>query len=395
MSCALTARALRASHRERDCPWRARVLPWLHYTRGGMPVEARCAVRGRDSGTWPAESDSQYTCGPRPRRPRVDLEVGGAMTSQVLYASAHVTRLDRDATLPAKFQRLLEKADLAPRFGGKRVALKMHVGSGIGFYTIHPLFVRQVVDAVEASGRLSLPDGWLFSQPMPLWPRGYTPEVVGARVVGRRRRGMTATTIGARRSWRVARGRDLRQYRRCGRAARPQPWQGAWAHRLRGCHQEYRNGVRQLPDARCHPRPHVRPLRLGGGAITHCEQCIHGCPTGAVRFNEQGQLTISEHHCRYCMHCTRSLPHGSPGHGAAREEVPPFPGRHGRAVKETLAFFDPANVHLLHHPADEHHAALRLLGLLHAPLVPDIGALASDDIVAIEQAALDLIDAES
>ncbi len=101
----------------------------------------------------------------------------------VLFASAHVERIDRNASLPARFARMLEKIDFAARFNGKRVAIKMHVGGDIGFYTIHPLFVRMVVDAVrKAGGNPFLTDG-SFSTDAAV-ARGYVPEVVHARVVG-------------------------------------------------------------------------------------------------------------------------------------------------------------------------------------------------------------------
>ncbi|NLO74107.1 MAG: DUF362 domain-containing protein [candidate division WS1 bacterium] len=103
--------------------------------------------------------------------------------NRLLFASAHVDRIAAEASLPAKFKRLLDKANLKARFEGQRVAVKMHVGGGIGYYTIHPLFVRLLVEALkEADARPFLVDG-SFSTDAAVG-RGYTPEVVGCRVVG-------------------------------------------------------------------------------------------------------------------------------------------------------------------------------------------------------------------
>jgi len=314
------------------------------------------------------------------------------MTSQVLFASAHVTRLDRDATLPAKFERLLEKADLAPRFGGKRVAIKMHVGSGIGFYTIHPLFVRQVVDAVKkAGGSPFLTDG-SFSTDAAV-ARGYTPEVVGARVVG---------AGGEHDRYYYTRKTELEglpEVEICGNIADADALlvlshgkghghtgfggaiknigMGCVSYRTRGAIHGLMSGHFAWEEERC----------------THCEQCVHGCPTGAVRFNEQGQLTISEHHCRYCMHCTRSCPTEALGMEQPGEKFRLFQAGMAAAVKEALAFFDPANVYYITLLMNI-TPLCDCWGFSTPPLVPDIGILASDDIVAIEQASLDLIDAE-
>jgi uncharacterized Fe-S center protein len=103
--------------------------------------------------------------------------------SQLLFATAHVSRLAAEDSLPARFKHLLETADFGAKFSGKRVAIKMHVGGGIGFYTLHPLFVKLVVDAVKAAGgQPFLVDGSFSTDAAVV--RGYTPEVVGARVVG-------------------------------------------------------------------------------------------------------------------------------------------------------------------------------------------------------------------
>ena len=105
-----------------------------------------------------------------------------AEKSVVYFASAKVARLDGRATLPAKFTRLLEKFDLPAWVSKKTVAIKMHVGGGIGYTTIHPLFVRRLVEAVkEAGGRPFVTDGsWSVGAAV---YRGYTPETIGCPIV--------------------------------------------------------------------------------------------------------------------------------------------------------------------------------------------------------------------
>ena len=56
--------------------------------------------------------------------------------SKVLFASMAYARYDENETLPAKFDRMLEKSGLAERVAGKTVAIKMHVGGGTGYSTI-------------------------------------------------------------------------------------------------------------------------------------------------------------------------------------------------------------------------------------------------------------------
>jgi hypothetical protein len=103
-------------------------------------------------------------------------------TSDVSFASSKVKELRRNATLPAKFERMLAGFPLEKMFKGKSVAIKIHVGGDIGFTTVHPLFIRMVVDAVKkAGGEPFITDGsgaMQFAK-----ARGYTEEVLGAPLI--------------------------------------------------------------------------------------------------------------------------------------------------------------------------------------------------------------------
>ena len=101
------------------------------------------------------------------------------MAARVTFASARPKELRGDATLPVLLDRMLGRWGFKKRFSGKRVAIKMHLGGGVGYSTIHPLLVRRVVSAVKAAG------GRPFVTDSPgavagAWERGYTPETLGA-----------------------------------------------------------------------------------------------------------------------------------------------------------------------------------------------------------------------
>ncbi len=72
--------------------------------------------------------------------------------SAVKFASINFKKLEANATLPAKFKRMLESLPLKKMVEGKSVALKMHLGSNMGYITIHPLFVKILVKALKNSG---------------------------------------------------------------------------------------------------------------------------------------------------------------------------------------------------------------------------------------------------
>ena len=87
------------------------------------------------------------------------------------------------ASLPAKFARLLGKFDLKGLCRGERVAIKVHLGEGLGYTTVHPIFMRTLVQAVkDAGGKPFLVEG-SFRQVEGAAARGYTAESVGCPLV--------------------------------------------------------------------------------------------------------------------------------------------------------------------------------------------------------------------
>ena len=108
--------------------------------------------------------------------------MSGTKKPELLFADAAVTALEKNKSLPAKFERMLKRMTLSDRVGGKSVPVKMHLGGGIGFTTIHPVFVRILVDAIKDAGASSVKiiDG---KDPSSGLARGYTEEVLGCPIV--------------------------------------------------------------------------------------------------------------------------------------------------------------------------------------------------------------------
>jgi len=74
------------------------------------------------------------------------------MPSQVYFGSARQARLEAKETLPAKLDLILDRLHLRDRVRGERVLIKMHTSNNIGYSTIHPVFVRKVVQAIKDGG---------------------------------------------------------------------------------------------------------------------------------------------------------------------------------------------------------------------------------------------------
>src|SRR5512137_2961949 len=74
------------------------------------------------------------------------------MTSIVYYGSPRQARLEAKETLPAKLDLILEQLHLRDRVKDESVVIKMHTGNNIVYSTVHPVFVRKVVQAVKDGG---------------------------------------------------------------------------------------------------------------------------------------------------------------------------------------------------------------------------------------------------
>ena len=132
-------------------------------------------------------------------------------------------------------------------------------------------------------------------------------------------------------------------------------------------------------------------LAWDGEACTHCYACREHCPNKAISFSKEGTFKVFYHNCKLCQHCVLICPQKAittVGGGyrffqrgmalATGEVLKTFP-------REAVRFINViANVTIF----------CDCWGLTTPSLVPDIGILAGRDIVAIEQASLDLIRTE-
>jgi uncharacterized Fe-S center protein len=103
------------------------------------------------------------------------------MPPKVYFGTGRQARLKAEETLPAKLDLILEQLNLRERVKDESVCLKMHTGNNIGYSTVHPVFVRKVVNAVlEGGGKPFIVDvPWDVSGAD---RRGYTAEVLGCPI---------------------------------------------------------------------------------------------------------------------------------------------------------------------------------------------------------------------
>jgi len=312
------------------------------------------------------------------------------MPSKVYFASAKVKRLAAEDTLPAKFQRMLGKLDLKQMFNDRRVAIKMHVGGHFGYTTIHPLFVRMLVQAVkDAGGWPFLTDG-SFSVPGAV-ARGYTQEVLGAPIYpvgGAYDKYFYTKRVGYRSLKEIEVAGNIadapamivlshgKGHGQCG-------FGGAIKNIAMGCVTERTRGwIHALMSTQ---------FTWDKDKCRHCHICADNCPGGAITF-EGKEFQWFDHHCRYCMHCVDSCP----VHAITikLDSWKYFQQGMARTVKTVLDTFEKRR--LLYITMLMNITPLcDCWGFSTPSLVPDVGIMASEDIVAIEQASLDVIKAEN
>ncbi len=312
------------------------------------------------------------------------------MSSKVFFASSKVKSLKANDTLPAKFQRMLEQLDLKSKFAEKRVAIKMHVGGHLGYTTIHPLFIGLLVSRLKEEGAEPfLTDGSFSVAGAKV--RGYTEEVLGAPiypVAGAHDKYFVTKPIGYRSLEKIEVAGNIadaeamivlshgKGHGHCG-------FGGAIKNIAMGCVTVNTRGwIHALIDTE---------FSWDSEACRHCYICQENCPGGAITFRDD-KFNVFMHNCRYCMHCVASCPEHAIE--IRKEGIRYFQEGMARATKAVLETFEPNRVSYIT-VLTNITPLCDCWGFSTPALVPDIGIMASDDIVAIEQASIDSIKVEN
>ena len=309
---------------------------------------------------------------------------------KVYFASIKMKDISADASLPAKYSRMLEGFPLKEMFDGKRTAIKMHVGGNVGFSTVHPLFVRILVRKLrDAGARPFITDG-SFSREA-ITARGYTQEVIGAQFIpaaGVQDRYFYPAEVDYR---------GLKKLELCGNIVDADALVDLSHFKGHG-HSVYGAAVKNLGMGAVTTRTRgaihqlvTEELKWDADACVECRQCVEGCPTGAAQFDDKGKFTIDFHSCIFCHHCVISCPE----HAISFDDQNIYYFHCGLALatREVLKRFDPANVLFI-------NVLLNIAsfcdcwGFTTPSIVPDIGIMASRAIMPIERASLDMVRAE-
>ncbi len=306
---------------------------------------------------------------------------------EVDFADIRPMRLDPKVTLPAKFQRMLDGLPLKDMFAGKKTAVKMHLGGNIGYSTVHPLFVRLLGEKLKVAGaKAFVTDG--AGAVRNADARGYTRKTIGMPLVPVS--GDDDTFFYTKKvSYRTLKKIDIageirdadamivlshaKGHGDCGYGgACKNIAMGCVTGRTRGSIHHLEGGLKWLK-SKC----------------VACGKCVEACPNNAAQFNEETKVfSIFYHNCTYCQHCALVCP---------KKAIKITGGQYhyfqeGMALcTDTVLKSFPRKSVLYINVLLNITVFCDCWGMTTPSIVPDIGIMASTDMVAIEQASLDAI----
>jgi uncharacterized Fe-S center protein len=314
------------------------------------------------------------------------------MASKVFFGSARQARLEAKETLPAKLDLILDQLHLRDRVDKETVAIKMHTGNNMVYSTIHPVFVRRVVQAIkDGGGKPFVVD--LNWDTQGAEQRGYSSEVLGCPVY-------------------PAAGPDEKYF-----YEHERPYKSIQNWKISGLIQDSSFLV-NFAHVKGHPScgfgAAFKNLALGclagrsRGAmhdVMHYDQywfpekcpdksllaeIVAACPHNGVVIDKDNPENLHMHfeECNQCGRCLKVAPEGSLKIQAVNFHS--FQEACAHAVDIVLSTFEPGKaVHL--NLATHMTPVCDCFGFTSMPILPDAGVFGSDDIVALDTATLDVI----
>ena len=310
------------------------------------------------------------------------------MSSKVWFSDMEYDKYDADVTLPARFGRMIDRMGMQDTVKDKLTVIKMHVGRRVGYSTIPPLFVKMLVDKLKSFGaKVYITDQDVVDAKS----KGYSEDYLGAPIVyacGVTGKYFYEKTVDFKTFKNVDIAGNIydadvmidlshvKGHGTCGyggackniamgcvtdrtRSQIHGPRGRAHLervplHALRALHQQLQPPREQLRQGRQVLDLHAQPAPIASTAVKVC-------PSGAIAL-DGAQYADFQHGMALCTETV--LSHFKPGH----------------------VFYINFLLNIT--------AICDCWGLTTRSLVPDIGVMASTDIVAIERACLDQIRVE-
>ena len=313
------------------------------------------------------------------------------MSAQVYWGSPRQARLEAKETLPAKLDLILERLHLRDRVKGETVAIKMHTGNNMVYSTIHPVFVRRVVQAIkDGGGKPFITDVSWDAEGAE--QRGYSSETLGCPVF---------PTAGIGEKYFYAHQRpfkNMQEWKLAGMIqdasflvnlahAKGHPtcsYGGAIKNLALGCMIGETRGA--MHDT-CHYDPYWFADKCPDAETR--KRIVEVCPQAAIVEDKEkpGQLHLHMEQCNNCGRCLQVAPLGS----LKIDAVNFLAFQEACAISTAIALSTFAREKTTHIVLATHMTPVcDCFGFTSMPILPDAGIFGSDDIIAVDHAVLEM-----
>ena len=320
--------------------------------------------------------------------------------STVYFSPARVKRWDYSASQVAGLERLIEELDFSQAIAKNEVvAIKTHFGSYGAHRIVRPLFLRKIVEGVRAAGGKPFVcdtvriNGWDYLEVAN--QNGINPHSMGCPVI-------LADGLFGFDSIAVAAGPVLGSVR-VATGIHDAPAMIVVSHckghieagyggaiknlAMGGVAGRHRSGDWEQARGHLHAASGKSSVIRDPDLCTLCLQCLHVCPTEAISEDDAG-LLVDDEKCWRCGRCERVCPEGAIKLQKRGQDE--FQMALAEAAQAVLSTFAPGKVLFFNFPL-EVQPECDCMPVADTPIVQDQGILASRDVVAVEQATLDLI----
>jgi uncharacterized protein len=315
------------------------------------------------------------------------------MKSKVYFGSAHQGKLVAEETLPAKLDLILNELKIRDRVKDELVGIKLHLGNNLGYSTIPPVFVRKVVQAVKDGG------GQPFVFDL-VWDasdaaaRGYSQETLECPVY---------LSAGPKENYFYEYEHPFKNIKTWGLAGlvKDTTFLINFAHSKGHPSCSYGGNFKNLAlgcmvgktRSEMHDSMHFDPYWFGGADAETLQKIVAVCPHDGIVIDKYDPTALHLHpeQCNACGRCLKIAPPGSLKIDAVNFHA--FQEACAISTSITLSTFEAGKTTNLN-LATFMTPVCDCFGFTSMPILPDVGIFGSDDIVAIDQAVLDMIGKE-
>ncbi len=321
------------------------------------------------------------------------------MKSKVHFISSRVEKFDYKYSLIGRLERILKRIDLSRYFSkDELVPMKMHLGNPGGHSVIRPNFVRVVADHIKKIGAKPFVTDSARLKPydylMAANDFGYNQLTLGVPAI-------IADGIFGLDSVKVKAGKILKELQ-IPSAIYDAEAMMVLSHIKGHIDSSYAGAIKNLAMGCVSPVPRGLDWKHGGRGKMHfqldeimtwkgdlctfCAICAHNCPQDAITV-KKGLFKVDEKKCWRCGRCVRVCPEGALIVPTSYDN---FQISMAEATRAVLSTFKPKKVFYINFILDVQPECDCML-MSDNPVVQDQGIVLGDDIVAVEQASLDLI----